>query len=201
MLLVTLSTSWASLHSSCSVSQWNWHFPSATTQDLGHDMTENIIIADISSLRNRVLMTILPNTLPGCLNVWVGGDVATAVLEKASWRWGFGEYYGSTEHLVLVLTDTGLIGMFAIITPVLAIPIIAALATGSRARKVTDLEEIQKVHQITVVEKLAWKERSVSMFWQLDLIGLLLFIGGTGMFLVTITLANNKTKSWSDGKS
>lgn len=43
--------------------------------------SENIIISDISSLRNRVLMTILPNTLPGCLNVWVGGDVAGKVLE------------------------------------------------------------------------------------------------------------------------
>lgn len=91
--------------------------------------------------------------------------------------------------------------MFAIITPVLALPIIAALATGSRARKVKDVEEIEKVKEITVLEKLPWKERAISMFWQLDLIGLIMFIGGTGMFLVTITLANNKTKSWADGES
>lgn len=90
--------------------------------------------------------------------------------------------------------------MFAIITPVLSVPIIAALATGSRARKVKDVEEKEKVQEITVVESLPWKERTVSMFWQLDLIGLLLFIGGAGMFLVTITLANNKTKSWADGE-
>jgi SIT family siderophore-iron:H+ symporter-like MFS transporter len=90
--------------------------------------------------------------------------------------------------------------MFAIITPVLSVPIIAALATGSRTRKVKDIEEKEKVQEITVVESLPWKERTVSMFWQLDLIGLLLFIGGAGMFLVTITLANNKTKSWADGE-
>jgi len=92
--------------------------------------------------------------------------------------------------------------MFAIITPVLAIPIIAALATGSRARKTPverDLEHV-KTEEIVIVERLPWKERAVSMFWQLDLIGLLLFIGGTGMFLITITLANNKTKSWADGE-
>ncbi|KAJ9099689.1 hypothetical protein QFC20_005621 [Naganishia adeliensis] len=142
-------------------------------------LLQNIIISDISSLRNRVLMTILPNTLPGCINVWTGGDVAASVLANAGWRWG--------------------IGMFAIITPVLSVPIIAALATGSRARKVKDVEEKEKVQEITVVESLPWKERTVSMFWQLDLIGLLLFIGGAGMFLVTITLANNKTKSWADG--
>jgi hypothetical protein len=53
---------------------------------------ENIIISDISSLRNRVLMTILPNTLPGIINVWTGGDVAAAVLANAGWRWGIGEY-------------------------------------------------------------------------------------------------------------
>lgn len=90
--------------------------------------------------------------------------------------------------------------MFAIITPVLAVPIIAVLATGSRARKVADVEEKEKVQEITVVESLPWKQRAVSLFWQLDLIGLLLFIGGAGMFLVTITLANNKTKSWADGE-
>lgn len=53
---------------------------------------ENIIISDISSLRNRVLMTILPNTLPGIINVWTGGDVAAAVLANAGWRWGIGEH-------------------------------------------------------------------------------------------------------------
>jgi hypothetical protein len=93
-------------------------------------------------------------------------------------------------------------GMFAIITPVMAIPIIAALATGSRQRKRADVEETDSDSNspITVIEHLPWKERAVSLFWQLDLIGLLLLIGGAGMFLVTITLANNKTKSWGDGE-
>lgn len=36
-------------------------------------------------------MTILPNTLPGCINVWTGGDVAASVLANAGWRWGIGE--------------------------------------------------------------------------------------------------------------
>lgn len=92
--------------------------------------------------------------------------------------------------------------MFAIITPVMAIPIIAALATGSRQRKRADVEETDSDSNspITVIEHLPWKERAVSLFWQLDLIGLLLLIGGAGMFLVTITLANNKTKSWGDGE-
>lgn len=92
--------------------------------------------------------------------------------------------------------------MFAIITPVMAIPIIAALATGSRQRKRADVEETDSDSNspITVIEHLPWKERAVSLFWQLDLIGLLLLIGGAGMFLVTITLANNKTKSWGDGQ-
>lgn len=147
-------------------------------------------------------MTILPNTLPGIINVWTGGDVAAAVLANAGWRWGIGENNGRRSRGVpAVLMDRPCaIGMFAIITPVLSVPIIAALATGSRTRKVKDIEEKEKVQEITVVESLPWKERTVSMFWQLDLIGLLLFIGGAGMFLVTITLANNKTKSWADGE-
>lgn len=57
-------------------------------------LAENIIISDISSLRNRVLMTILPNTLPGLLNLWVAGDVAASILAKGGWRWGIGKLFG-----------------------------------------------------------------------------------------------------------
>lgn len=44
-------------------------------------LPENIIISDISSLRNRVLWTIFPS-IPGAINTWVGGDVAAAILDK-----------------------------------------------------------------------------------------------------------------------
>jgi SIT family siderophore-iron:H+ symporter-like MFS transporter len=39
----------------------------------------------------------------------------------------------------------------------------------------------------------------MSFFWQLDFIGLFLFVVGFGMFFVTVTLANSRTARWSDG--
>lgn len=42
--------------------------------------------------------------------------------------------------------------------------------------------------------------KSVPLMSQIDMIGLLLFIGGFGMFFVTITLANSPLSNWGDSE-
>ena len=153
---------------------------------------ENIIISDISSLRDRVLFTIMPS-IPSAINTWVGGDVAAALLDKRyagparstddadtlnsldNWRWGY--------------------GMFCILTPVLAVPIITTLSIAMRVRK-SDADYVRPPPR----RQETWEKTLVAFFWQLDLVGLLLFVGGAAMVLVTITLANSRTARWSDGQ-
>lgn len=58
-------------------------------------LLQNIIIADISSLRNRLFWSIFPS-IPGTINVWVSGNITQSLLGKANqdasrWRWGIGE--------------------------------------------------------------------------------------------------------------
>jgi SIT family siderophore-iron:H+ symporter-like MFS transporter len=49
-------------------------------------------------------------------------------------------------------------------------------------------------------DKRSFKAQALSLFWQLDTIGLLMVILGFGLFFVTITIANGPTSEWSDGK-
>ncbi|GAA6023215.1 hypothetical protein JCM10207_004482 [Rhodosporidiobolus poonsookiae] len=145
-------------------------------------LLQNIIIGDISSLRNRLFWSIFPS-IPGTINVWISGNVAQSLLGANSenldkWRWG--------------------IGMFCILTPVLATPIMLTLGIGMRKSKKAVDEPIEVAPR---AQKKSLRESLVSIFWQLDLIGLLLFVGGAGMLLVIITIANGKGSHWSDAHS
>lgn len=101
-----------------------------------------VIVADISSLRSRLLWSYIAAT-PFIINTWVSGDVAQAVLRTTSWRWG--------------------VGMWAIIYPVMAIPLIVSLLLAARrARNCGDLEG----HK-TLRRQIGFKKLIVSLFWQL----------------------------------
>lgn len=101
-----------------------------------------VIVADISSLRSRLLWSYIAAT-PFIINTWVSGDVAQAVLRTTSWRWG--------------------VGMWAIIYPLMAIPLIASLLLAARrARKSGDLDG----HK-TLRRQIGFKKLIISLFWQL----------------------------------
>jgi MFS transporter, SIT family, siderophore-iron:H+ symporter len=88
--------------------------------------------------------------------------------------------------------------MFCILTPALAIPIVFALGYGMRPRKKDPNAPV-----VTPPPRAAGKSfgaKFMSVFWQLDFVGLLLFVAGAGMILVTITIANGKGSKWSDGE-
>ncbi|ORY92512.1 major facilitator superfamily domain-containing protein [Leucosporidium creatinivorum] len=143
-------------------------------------LLQNIIISDISSTRNRLFWSIFPS-IPGVINVWVSGNITQSLLgakqETANnWRWG--------------------LGMFCILTPALAIPIMLSLGYGMRPRKKDPNAPVLVPPPRAAGKTLGAKFMSV--FWQLDFVGLLLFVAGAGMILVTITIANGKGSKWSD---
>jgi SIT family siderophore-iron:H+ symporter-like MFS transporter len=109
-------------------------------------------------------------------------------------------------------------------TPVLAIPIILVLYKGTRPSRIMRAElraargggkRPSRSEAMTVFLKGPsrarwtdiWAKRegrksiraeALSLFWQLDTIGLLLCVLGFGLFFVTITIANGPTSEWSD---
>ena len=131
-----------------------------------------VIIADITSLRARLFFSYVP-ALPFLVNTWISGNITSAVLGETTWNWG--------------------IGMWAIIYPVCALPLMITLwFVGRRARKAGVLEKYKTPYQMMGTKKL-----SVELFWALDLPGIVLLIAVFALILVPLTIAGGSTTSWN----
>jgi SIT family siderophore-iron:H+ symporter-like MFS transporter len=101
-----------------------------------------VIVADISSLQSRLLWSYIAAT-PFIINTWVSGTIAQSVLETTTWRWG--------------------VGMWAIIYPVLSMPlIISLLVAARRAAKRGDLVNLKLDGH-----RSGFRLRCVHLFWNL----------------------------------
>ena len=137
--------------------------------------------------------TIFPS-VPSVVNGFVSANIVDSLLKKGpitrQWRWGFGESIGREVCLLL--------GMFTILIPVVATPILITLWWSTRASK-GEAMPVEKPE--TKREPRSMWKATKSLFWQLDFIGLTLFVIGFGLFFITLTLANSKTARWSDAHS
>jgi SIT family siderophore-iron:H+ symporter-like MFS transporter len=130
-----------------------------------------VIIADITSLRARLFFSFVP-ALPFIINTWVSGNITSAVLTHSTWQWG--------------------IGMWAIIYPVCALPLILSLwFAGRRAGKTGALEKYTSPYQ-----SLGFFGLAKSLFWQLDVPGIVLLIAVFALILVPLTLAGGEAPNW-----
>ncbi|KAM0345592.1 hypothetical protein ACHAPU_006245 [Fusarium lateritium] len=132
-----------------------------------------VIIGDITSVRSRLFFSYIP-ALPFIINTWVSGDITAAVLGVTTWRWG--------------------IGMWCIIYPVCALPLIISLVVvGRRAKKQGHLVGYRSSFQ-----QLGLKSFTVELFWLLDIIGVILLIACFALLLVPLTIAGGFESKWSD---
>jgi MFS transporter, SIT family, siderophore-iron:H+ symporter len=127
-----------------------------------------VVIGDITSLRSRLLFSYIP-ALPFIINTWVSGNVTSAVLGATTWNWG--------------------IGMWALIYPACALPLLISLYLISRrARKAGSLESYSSPFQLLGPRRLV-----VELFWQLDVVGIILLVAVFGLILAPLTLAGGPT--------
>jgi MFS transporter, SIT family, siderophore-iron:H+ symporter len=130
-----------------------------------------VIIADITSLRARLFFSFVP-ALPFIINTWVSGNITSEVLAQSTWQWG--------------------IGMWAIIYPVCALPLIVSLwLAGRKARKSGELDKY-----ISPYQSLGFFGLSKTLFWQLDVIGIILLIAVFALILIPLTIAGGVVQSW-----
>jgi MFS transporter, SIT family, siderophore-iron:H+ symporter len=130
-----------------------------------------VIIADITSLRSRLFFSYIP-ALPFLVNTWISGNVTAAVLGATTWKWG--------------------IGMWCIIYPVCALPLMISLwLVGRRARKAGVLEQYKTPYQMMGSKKLA-----LELFWTLDVVGIILIIAVFALVLTPLTIAGGAVNSW-----
>lgn len=110
--------------------------------------------------------------LPFVINTWVSGNITSEVLAHSTWQWG--------------------IGMWAIIYPVCALPLILSLwFAGRKARKNGTLEKYATPYQ-----SLGFFGLTKSLFWQLDVPGIILLIAVFALILVPLTLAGGEAPTW-----
>ncbi|KAI5823270.1 hypothetical protein K523DRAFT_421581 [Schizophyllum commune Tattone D] len=132
------------------------------------------LVADLTTLRNRVLFSFIP-AAPFLINAWISGNVTDAVLGATTWQWG--------------------IGMWAIIYFVCSLPFLFSLWYGGyQARKSGALDSYN-----TPFERLGARDLAIALFWQLDVIGIVLVIAVFALILVPFTIAGSAKDQWKDG--
>lgn len=145
----------------------------AVLHQLGYTLsvlTIEIMIADFTSMRTRLFFAFVPNW-PFLVNTWISGNVTSAVLSVTSWNWG--------------------VGMFAIINPICALPLIVLMFILGHQAKVSsqDQEESPSSSRVSSLKTL---------FWELDVIGALLLTAALAMTLIPLTLAGGQSTKWRD---
>ncbi|KAJ6089218.1 hypothetical protein N7499_004065 [Penicillium canescens] len=134
-----------------------------------------VLIADVTSSRSRLLFSYVP-ALPFIINTWISGNLTEAVLKVTTWQWG--------------------IGMFAIIYPMCALPLLTVLFVVQRRSTKAGVLESYK----SSFELLGGKQMVVELFWHLDVVGIILMIVMLACILVPFTLAGGVTAQWKTAK-
>ncbi|CAG8972102.1 hypothetical protein HYALB_00011234 [Hymenoscyphus albidus] len=134
-----------------------------------------VVIADITSLKSRLVFSFVP-ALPFLINTWVSGDISAAVLGVTSWRWG--------------------VGMFAIIYAFVSIPLIVSLWLPYRRAQATGALDNYR----STLQMLGKRRLAAAIFWQLDVVGIILLIAVFALILVPFTIAGGASEQWSKGK-
>ncbi|EEU38009.1 uncharacterized protein NECHADRAFT_84400 [Fusarium vanettenii 77-13-4] len=148
--------------------------------DTWWNITQQIFVADVTSLVNRGLLFTLPESLSAIPTLYAGTYLGEHMLLFSSWRWGY--------------------GMWAIILPVTSIPTISMMLwMGRRANKIGLVtERLSLLHGAP--PGAVGKVKHIAT--QLDLIGALLLIGGLAMTLLPMTIAGRRnTDRWEEPSS
>ncbi|KAI0731070.1 drug:h+ antiporter [Earliella scabrosa] len=141
-----------------------------TIGSTGLPLMLSVLIADITTLQWRGLVSSLPST-PSIINAFVGSNIAAQVVEHAGWRWGY--------------------GMFAILVPVSLLPLVATLLWAENKAKRLGL-----VQPVRPPGGTRWDQRALQLASQLDLVGLALLGAAVSLILLPLTLAENAKGQW-----
>ncbi|KAG9225332.1 hypothetical protein CCMSSC00406_0006281 [Pleurotus cornucopiae] len=145
---------------------------SAVLRHRGLQLLTQVIIADITTLKWRGLVSALMST-PFIINAFVGSNISTNILQNSGWRWGY--------------------GMFAILVPAALSPLIVTLLWAEwKARKQGLIEKN------TQTADMKWYMRVRRMAAQLDIIGLALLGTSVALILLPLTLSENAKGHWKN---
>lgn len=135
-----------------------------------------LIAADFSLLNWRLLASMVP-TIPFIINTWISGNITADM--GTQWSWG--------------------IGMWAIIVPVVTVPLLVCfIHMRVRAHKNGSMNQFK--NELTDFQQLGFVKYMVSLFWKLDIIGVILMAAVLALILVPLTLAGGVEQEWKKAK-
>lgn len=123
-----------------------------------------IFIADTSDLLNRALISKLPD-VPFLVNIWIGPRLAQSILTTTGWRWGY--------------------GIWAVIIPVAFLPLAVSLAVNQRRAAKNGLIPRSQF------EGLSSQETLLKLWYDLDVMGLVLICAAFSLILIPLTLGSS----------
>lgn len=140
-----------------------------------------IILADFSNLNWRLVCSFIP-ALPFIINTWVTAEIVADILPGINPDWSYA------------------IWIWAIIFPCACLPLIFNFAHMIfKARKTPEWKQLHE--EEALVKKSKWVSASdniiVTLFWDLDIVGILFIICILGFILVPFTLAGGVTSTWA----
>ncbi|KAJ5342138.1 hypothetical protein N7541_011262 [Penicillium brevicompactum] len=143
----------------------------------GFALTQQVFVADMTSLVNRGVWSTLPDSLTTIPTLYLGTIVAQRILDHSTWRWGW--------------------GMWAIVLPVASLPLIGTMLFYQR----------RTPSPVSASEALGWKssdawwEKAYQLLWiQLDLPGAVLLVAGLSLILIPLSLTgSNNSHAWTKG--
>lgn len=137
----------------------------------GLQVLQQIFIADTSTLINRALCSTIPS-IPYLINVWVGPPVSASILAHSTWRWGY--------------------GIWAIVLPFAFLPLALSLFVNQRKAARRGLLPPSPYAGQSAVNVIR------SLWFELDVFGLLLLSAAISLILIPLTLAANAKGGWSN---
>ncbi|KIM27656.1 hypothetical protein M408DRAFT_16535 [Serendipita vermifera MAFF 305830] len=149
----------------------------------GLQLLTQVIIADITSLRYRGLLSSLMS-LPYIINAFVGSKIAASITTPNptnGWRWGY--------------------GMFAILLPCAIFPVISTLAWGERRAQKKGLIKVDPSAQLISDDAggaRGFVNKAIKFATDIDLFGILLLGIGWGLLLIALTLSASVPGKWNN---
>ncbi|GAA5891275.1 hypothetical protein JCM6882_004641 [Rhodosporidiobolus microsporus] len=135
-------------------------------------LMNGVIVSDFSSLRSRLAFTMLPGSAY-IINCWAGGNVVAQITANTTWRVGIGIWAAIFPFCIALLVT----------------PMYMAEYRAKKAGKLAGL--------LTPYQQLGFKGLATSLFWELDVVGLVLIVAILSLILLPFTLAGGARESWS----
>lgn len=139
----------------------------------GLQILQQVLIADTSDMLNRALLSSLPD-VPFLVTTWIGAIIGGAIVASSTWRWAY--------------------GIWAIILPVVFLPLALTLCLNSRRAKKLGL---RPQHKGRYTAPGGGPLAALGKIWtDLDIGGIILLSAAFALILIPLTLTKTTPGGW-----